>query len=136
MAKSSKQGGQMNTSEIRTNVLALQKTRENLEMILIRSRKKMEPGSLVKVFTACRKGNCKCTQGQKHGPFIYLNQKIDGKYKQRYVGKDSDKKTVKRVQAYMDFQHNLAELRKINKQIDSLLNLYRESMSIGIEKND
>lgn len=120
----------MNNSNIRTNIIALQKRRLDLELILIRSRKKMEPGSLIKVFTACRKGNCKCTKGQKHGPFLYLNQKIKGKYTQRYAGKDSDKNTVKRVRAYMDFQHTLAQLRKINKQIDSLLNLYRDNMCV------
>jgi len=120
----------MNTSKVRANIIELQKRRLDLELILIRSRKKMEPGSLIKVFTACRKGNCKCTKGQKHGPFLYLNQKISGKYSQRYAGKDSDKNTVKRVQAYMDFQHTLAQLRKINKEIDSLLNLYRDNMSV------
>lgn len=120
----------MNNPSIRTNILALQKRRLDLELILIRSRKKLERGSLIKVFTACRKGNCKCTKGEKHGPFLYLNQKINGKYSQRYAGKDSDKNTVKRVRAYMDFQHTLAQLRKISKEIDSLLNLYRDNMSV------
>ena len=120
----------MNNPSIRTNILALQKRRLDLELILIRSRKKLERGSLIKVFTACRKGNCKCTKGEKHGPFLYLNQKINGKYSQRYAGKESDKNTVKRVRAYMDFQHTLAQLRKISKEIDSLLNLYRDNMSV------
>ena len=97
----------------------------------------MEAGCLIKVFTSCRKGNCKCTKGEKHGPYLYLKQKINGKYKQRYAGKDSDKPIVKRVRAYMDFQDTLALLRKINKEIDSLLNLYRETMSIAsISNND
>jgi hypothetical protein len=126
----------MNISKIRTNIIALQKRRLDLEYILIRSRKKMEPGSLIKVFTSCRKGNCKCTKGEKHGPFLYLNQKIDSKYSQRYIGKESDKTTVKRVQAYMNFQDTLAILRKINKEIDSLLNLYRNTLSVTPKKND
>jgi hypothetical protein len=124
----------MNISKIRTNIIALQKRRLDLEYILIRYRKKMEPGSLIKVFTSCRKGNCKCTKGEKHGPFLYVNQKIGGKYTQRYIGKESDIPTVKRVQAYMDFQDTLATLRKINKEIDSLLNLYRNTMSVTPEK--
>ena len=124
----------MNISKITTNVIALQKRRFDLEYILIRSRKKMEPGSLIKVFTSCRKGNCKCTKGEKHGPFLYLNQKIGDKYTQRYIGKESDIPTVKRVKAYMDFQDTLAILRKINKEIDSLLNLYRITMSVTPEK--
>lgn len=121
----------MNISKIRTNILALPKRRIDLEAILINSRKKMEPGSLINIFTSCRKGNCKCTKGEKHGPFLYLNQKINNKYSQRYAGKDSDKPTVKRVRAYMDFQQTLAQLRKINKEIDSLINLYRDTMSVA-----
>jgi len=122
--------------QIRTNIIALQKRRLDLELILIRTRKKMEAGSLVKVFTSCRKGNCKCTKGEKHGPYIHLKQKINGKYKQRYAGKESDKPIVKRVRAYMDFQDTLALLRKINKEIDTLLNLYRETMSIASMSNN
>jgi len=120
----------MNLSKIRTTILSLQKRRSELENILINTRKKMEPGSLIKVFTSCRKGNCKCTKGEKHGPFIHLNQKIEGKYTHRYAGKKSDQATVKRVRAYMNFQHTLAELRKIKKEIDSLFNLYRDTSSV------
>lgn len=125
--------------QIRKSIIALQKRRTTLEYILIRTRKKMEAGSLIKVFTACRKGKCKCTKGEKHGPYLYLRQKITGKYRQRYAGKESDKPVVKRVRAYMDFQDTLALLRKVNKEIDSLLNLYRETMSvtsISNNKND
>ena len=126
----------MNASKIRSNILPLQKRRTDLEVILIRSRKKMEAGSLIQVFTSCKKKNCKCSKGEKHGPFLYLNQKIAGKYKQRYANKESDKPTVKRVRAYMEFQDTLAQLRKINKEIDSLLNLYRDTLSIIPENNE
>lgn len=126
----------MTISNIRKNIIQLQKRRNDLETILFRKRKKMEPGSLINVYTSCRKGNCKCTKGEKHGPFLYLNQKIDGKYKQRYAGKESDKPTVERVKAYMEFQDTLAQLRKINKEIDSLLNLYRDTLSISTEKEN
>ncbi len=126
----------MNLSNIRTTVIELQEKRLNLELKLIRSRKKVEPGSLIEIYNACNKGNCKCKRGEKHGPFLYLNQKINNKYKKRYVGKESDKPTVKRVRAYMQFQDTLAELRKINKEIDSLFNLYRDTQTVLSEKND
>lgn len=120
----------MNLSQIRTKIVSLQKKREALELKLIRYRFKMEQGSIIQKFTACRKGNCKCTKGQLHGPFLYLSEKIEGKLKQRYVGKESDQKTVKRVKNYMSFQDTLAEIRKINKEFDSLFNLYRDELTI------
>lgn len=126
----------MNTSTIRSKIIELQQKRSILEIKIIRSRNKMESGSLINVYTSCRKGNCKCTKGEKHGPFLYLNQKINGKPSQRYAGKESDIPTVKRVKAYMQFQDTLAELRKINKEIDSLFNLYRNSLSSIPQKND
>lgn len=119
----------MNLSEMRKTIISLQNQRNSLESIIINSRSKMSPGSLFQVFTSCRKGNCKCTRGEKHGPFLYLNFTVDGKRTQRYVGKESDKPTVKKVKAYMAFQDTLAQLRKINKDIDSLFNLYRDSLS-------
>lgn len=123
----------MNLSEIRKQILFLQKKRETAELKLIRSRSKLITGSLYRKFTACRKGNCKCTKGQLHGPFLYLSKKINGKLKQRYVGKDADKPMVKKVKAYMSFQDTLADFRKINKEMDSLFNLYRETLTV---KND
>ena len=119
----------MNLSQIRTRIIYLQKKRETLELKLIRNRSKMEQGSIIKKFTACRKGKCKCTKGQLHGPFLYLSQKMENKVKQRYVGKESDQKIVKRVKNYMTFQDNLAEVRKINKEFDHLFNLYRDKLT-------
>ncbi len=116
----------MEISEIRKRVTWLQKDREAIELKCIRTRSDMEAGSLVKQYKACNKGNCKCTRGELHGPFLYLNQKIEGKSKSRYVGKDSDKPTVKKVKAYMQYQDRLAKIRKINKELDQLFNQYRE----------
>ena len=123
----------MNLSQISNKVLTLQKKREGAELKLIRSRSKLMSGSLYQKFTACRKGNCKCTKGQLHGPFLYLSKKINGVLTQRYVGKDADKPIVKNVKAYMSFQDTLADIRSINKQMDSLFNLYREILTV---KND
>lgn len=125
----------MNIPDIRKKIIALQAQRQQLELKLIRARSKMEKGSIISIYTACRKGNCKCTKGEKHGPFLYLNQTTNGKLKQRYVGKESDKPTVKRVNAYMDYQKTLAKVRKITKEMDSLLNSYREQLTIDHEKN-
>jgi len=67
-------------------------------------------------------------RGEKHGPFLYMSKKVKGKTVQRYVGKATDKTMVKRVRAYMEYQNNLALVRKRNREIDGLLNTYREEL--------
>jgi len=119
----------MNLPEIRKKIVSLQEQRLPLELKIINSRSKILPGSLIQVFTSCTKGNCKCTRGEKHGPFLYLNLTVDGKRTQRYAGKKSDKPIVAKVKAYMDYQDTLAHIRKINKEIDSLFNLYRSLLA-------
>lgn len=116
----------MGLPEIRKKILVLQREREVIELQLMRTRLSMEAGSIALRYTSCQRGNCKCMRGEKHGPFLYLHQKIAGKMKWRYVGKDSDKATVKKVRAYMQYQDRLATLRKLNKESDALFNEYRE----------
>ncbi len=121
----------MELAEIRKRITYLQKDREVLEFKCIRMRSNMEAGSLIKQYTACKKGSCKCTRGELHGPFLYISQKVNGKKKSRYVGKESDKPTVRKVKAYMQYQDRLAKIRKINKEMDALFNKYRELLIEG-----
>jgi len=127
----------MKLPEVRSTILGLQKRRDEILLNLINFRLKMEQGSIIQKFNTCNKGNCKCTKGKPHGPFLYLSQKINDKLKLRYAGKPSDQSTIKRVQNYMKFQDSLAQFRKITKEIDSLLNLYRDSLTVTqqIKKN-
>lgn len=119
----------MNLPDIRKKIIDLQKQRQQLELRLIRYRSAMEQGSLINVYRTCKKENCPCTRGQKHGPFLYLNQKTDDKWRQFYAGKISDQPRVKRVRSYMEFQDTLAQVRKITKQVDSLFNSYRDQLT-------
>jgi hypothetical protein len=92
----------------------------------------MEKGSIVHAYKKCDRENCgKCSNGQKHGPYLYLNMRIEGRATSRYVGKESDMPIVKRARAYMSYQDTLAQVRKITSQIDSLFNLYRDQLTIA-----
>ena len=122
----------MNFPDIRKQIVHLQQQRQQLELKLIRFRSPMEKGSVVNVYKPCTKEYCsRCAAGQKHGPYLYLNLKIDGRSTQRYVGKESDIPIVKRARAYMSYQDILAQVRKITKQMDSLFNLYRDKLTIA-----
>lgn len=120
----------MNLSDIRKQVIHLQRQRQQLELELIRFRSVMEKGSIFKVYRPCRKENCsRCNSDQMHGPYLYLNLRVEGRATQRYVGKESDKSIVKRVNAYTNYQQTLAHVRRITKQMDSLFNIYRDKLT-------
>ncbi len=119
----------MNLPDIRKKVVSLQKQREQLELRLIRCRSMMEQGSLINVYRTCKKETCHCTDGKKHGPYLYINYKTDDKWTKSYAGKVSDQPWVKRVRIYMEFQDTLANVRRITKEVDALFNSYRDKQT-------
>lgn len=121
----------MNPSRIRLKLFPLLKTRSGIEQQLASSRSKMIKGSLFEWYTACRKGNCKCTQGQKHGPFLYAAVNVKGKTFQRYVGKEEDKALVAKLKAYREFKHKRRELNQLDRQIYYLFDQLQKALLEG-----
>ena len=69
-------------------------------------------------YTSCRKGNCKCTQGKPHGPFLYASLKRrGGAVVQRYVGKSEDDLLVRRIKGYREFRQQIKRLQKLQDQL-------------------
>lgn len=118
----------MDLARIRKKISILLVERQRLEQGLLKFRRKMVKGSLFQVYTACRKGNCRCTKGQKHGPFLYMNTYIKGKLRQRYIGKKEDRPAVEGLQRYKSFQRKLEKIRAINKRLSDLWNEYRKEL--------
>lgn len=110
----------MEASKIRQKLALLLKERNFLEQELLNTRTRLIKGCLSKRYTECRKGNCKCTKGQPHGPFLYMSVKVKGRLKYYYVGKKEDIKIVEGLMRYKQFQSKLARIRKINKEINLL----------------
>ena len=86
---------------------------------LLQIRGPLKMGWLHVRYTACRKGNCKCTRGQKHGPFLYASLRAGGKIVQRYVGKSEDESLVRKIKDYQDFREKLARFRKHHREVDA-----------------
>lgn len=107
----------MLSATIRQKLFPLMTRQIVLERILARSRDPMTKGSLFQWYTACRKGHCKCTRGQKHGPFLYAAVRLKGKTVQRYVGKEGDAGLVKKLEAYREFRKKRTELNRLNQQL-------------------
>lgn len=86
---------------------------------LLQIRGPLRMGWLHVRYTSCRKGNCKCTRGQKHGPFLYASIPVRGKTVQRYVGKSADAFLVREIKNYQDFREKLARFRKHHREVDA-----------------
>ena len=121
----------MNVSKTRQVIRRLRRERDNLEQQLVGFRGKLVEGCLSERYTECRKGNCKCTRGQPHGPFLYMTVKGRGKPKYRYVGKTSDVPIVEGLHRYRSFQSKLEQLRKTNHELNELWNKLRKSLVKG-----
>ncbi len=78
-------------------------------------------GSLYEVYKTCSKPNCSCKTGKRHGPFPALSISVQGKRSLKMVRKKDLLAVKEKAKAYRSFQQGLAGVRKINKEIDSLL---------------
>jgi hypothetical protein len=121
----------MNSSTIRQKLFVLIQKQTTLEHLLARSRDKMVKGSLFQWYTACRKGNCKCTRGQKHGPFLYAAVGVRGKTIQRYVGKEEDIGLVQRLKNYREFKKKRLELHQLNRTLEQQWKLLEKNLMEG-----
>ena len=107
-------------SRIRQKIFQLRKSRGTYIKELLHP-KPMVIGSLYEVYKTCSKVNCCCKKGKKHGPFPALSISIAGKRSLKMVRKEDIAVVRKRASAYQSFQQSLARIRRINKEIDVLL---------------
>lgn len=74
-----------------------------------------------KVFRRCGKINCKCKRGYLHGPYHALSVNKNGKQKIVMVKKTDETAILKEAKRYQYYQKQMVQIRKINKEIDKLL---------------
>ena len=73
------------------------------------------------VFRRCGKNNCKCNKGFLHGPYLALSVNKSGKKKIVMVKKTDKDSVLKEAKRYQFYQKKLVQIRKINREIDKLL---------------
>jgi len=124
---------QISQARIRKEISQLRYQRTLLETHCLNIREQL-PVWLSFRYTYCRKGNCKCTQGFPHGPFVYIYFKRKGKTLCRYI----PQKEVNSLKVYTDryhsFQENLAQIRKINEKINILLKRWQRANLLKLPK--
>jgi len=110
-------------SQIRQKIGLAQKERNKREkeILDIFSRKLLIRGYLYEKYKACNKSGCKCTKGQKHGPFLYLSDKVEGKTKMIFIKRNLGKKVTELAKNYQRWRKSRAKIAKYNADILSLI---------------
>ena len=116
----------MNKEEIRSAIYKLQGERRQLERIVLNTGKQL-PVWITSQYTYCKKGNCKCTRGQPHGPFYYIFFKMAGKVVHKYLPENKFNSISGQANAYKSYNQRIARINKINKEIETLLKQHQQN---------
>jgi hypothetical protein len=77
------------------------------------------------VYKKCGNKRCRCCKGHPHGPYPALSINKNGKQKMVMLKKTDGARIQKKAKRYKHFQETLARIRKINREIDYLLNMIK-----------
>lgn len=116
----------MNKEGIRIAIYRLQEERRRIERILLNTGRQL-PVWITSQYTYCKKGNCKCTRGEPHGPFYYMFFKQAGKVTHRYLPEKKLDTISGQSNAYRGYNQRLARINKINKEIEGLLRQHQKN---------
>jgi len=107
--------------KIKKKLSLLNKQRTEYVFSLVHA-KPMVHGLPHMVYRKCGKKRCKCYKGHPHGPYMALSINKNGKQKIVTLKKADAGHLHKKAKRYKHFQETLAKIRKINREMDHLLN--------------
>lgn len=116
--------------EIRKIVWKLSIERAKIQKRLS-SPPQMIEGCIHTVYKKCGNPACHCNTGAKHGPYIAIVRKVDGKSKLTYVDRPA---IIDKAVAYKKYNKDMATLRKLNEKIFSWLRKLRDINTTAYEK--
>ena len=94
-----------------------QQTREALLRRISRLARRSLFGSLSETYRTCGRPGCRCHQGQKHGPHLYVSFRgADGTTSGYYVPQSLAEPMRQGVAAWQELQGVLRELAELNRQ--------------------
>lgn len=121
---------ELKPDEIRKRIWGLSVRRSRLQRRLS-SPPPMIEGCLHTIYKKCGNPDCHCATGKKHGPYLAIVSKVDGRSKLTYV---SDKDVIKKASRYQKYNKDMARLRKINEKIFYWLKILRDKNTTTYEK--
>ncbi len=74
-------------------------------------------GNILERYTTCSRPNCRCHQGERHGPRYYLVTTEDGRQKQRYLPVRHASKIRKAAEQRKQLETILREITQINLEL-------------------
>jgi hypothetical protein len=96
---------------------SIKEERRQLIKVLTPLLKKVLRATLSEYYLTCGKKNCKCKEGKKHGPYLYLSSSGDAKVKMHKVPKGLEDKVREGVTAYNEVWKKLCRLCEINREL-------------------
>ena len=116
-----------NAKTTKQRLYLLMKERDKLIWDLFNSMPvDMIAANLSYVFRSCGKQGCKCTTGEKHGPYPAIQLKIKNKRTIKMIKKNDIDEVEKKVNRYKEYQDGLAKINKLHKEIHELLKEIRD----------
>lgn len=114
-------------SQLRRVMWELDKRRVFLQNRLQRPSK-MIKGSLIEVWKRCSNRECRCyKKNERHGPYLFLMEPYEGRHRTRHVRRKDWARVKRGVERYRQFQKDMAEIRKINEKIFTILKEIRDT---------
>jgi hypothetical protein len=94
-----------------------QRTRDTLLRQIARLARRALFGSLSETYRTCGRPGCRCHQGHKHGPHLYVSFRgADGTTTGYYVPQPLAEAMRAGVAAWQDLQEKLRQLAELNRQ--------------------
>ncbi len=115
----------MDLSKLRQKLNRLAKERKEYEDIIMKHNRLIK-GSLVEQYKVCGKKGCRCQQGEKHGPYYYLSDKVKGKTKLLPVTEELFKVKQKALN-YREFRKAREKWVKVNASMLYLIDQIEEA---------
>ena len=124
----------MDLSKLRQKINRLTKERAEHEKTIMKHNTLIK-GSLVEQYKVCGKKGCRCQKGEKHGPYYYLSNKIQGKTQLLPVTKDLSKIKQKALN-YRDFRKAREKWVKVNASMLNLIDQIEEAKKEVYPRNE
>lgn len=74
-------------------------------------------GSLVMRATRCGRPGCKCAQGEKHGPYLYVSVFREGRTRSVYVPQRLEGEVRRWVESARQLESDVAEITWLNAEL-------------------
>lgn len=74
-------------------------------------------GSIVEAYRTCGKPDCRCHDGEKHGPYYLLTWSVEGRTKTRHIPKEELPRIRRMTENYQKAREALRKLGEVNRKL-------------------